>query len=517
MAVLEGVEPVRPATRGAARDRSRVAWIAGFVVYSVLIALIIPKHEPWFDEIQAWLIARDSNPVNLFGRLAYEGQPGLWHLILMLPARTLPVAALNWISAALGAAGVYVFLRKAPFPTPLKLLVPFTFFFFYQYAVVARNYVLVPLVLFSLAALYPRRHERPVLFAVVLFILANTSAHGFLISSAILAIYLVEHLNRYRKSKEWPGRATVASIVVLGLSMLAVAVALIPPSDRSSVRDGVHIGPRTFLRVAGPLMNTSMATNWVVLVLALGASLWFFRRTRVLHIYATIMAFLLCFMVFVYHAPWHEGMLFLVWLFVFWQALQRSIPGSITEDRPRLAALTMLTVVLLVQVSWTVLTVIDDARGTYSGSRGLATYIKENNLDDREIYAVNWAALAVNGYFDDNVFANYPPKGLPERDIAYWVWTKRYKMADTPKKIEAAAPDFVVYTIKGNGAQTALTKGLKSYEERAVFWGETFWKGGALEPDVYMLLERKSERAIAAQAKREATKNSRGRASAGAS
>lgn len=504
MAVLEGVEPARPTTRGAARDWSKAAWIAGLLTYSVLIAVIVPRHEPWFDEIQAWLIARDSNPGNLFGRLAYEGQPGLWHLILMLPARTLSLAALNWISAAFGAAGVYVFLRRAPFPLAIRLLIPFTFFFFYQYAVVARNYVLVPLVLFSLAALYPRRHERPVLFAVVLFVLANTSAHGFLIAAAVLAIYLVEHLNRYRRSGERPGRSTLISVVVLGLSMLAVAVALIPPSDRSSVRDGVHIGPRTFIRVASPLMNTSMATNWVILVLALGTSLWFFRRTRVLHIYLVIMAFLISFMVFVYHAPWHEGMLFLVWLFAFWQALQRSTQGSLTEDKPRLAALAMLTLVVLIQVSWTVLTVLDDFRGTYSGSKDLAAYIKENNLDKEEIYAVNWAALAVNGYFDENVFANYPPKGLPERDIAYWVWTKRYQMADTPKKIEAAKPDFVVYTIKGNGAQTKLTKGLRSYEERAVFWGETFWKGGALEPDVYMLLERKSERAIAAAANRRA-------------
>jgi hypothetical protein len=498
VAVLEGIEPVRPTTRGAARDWSKVAWIAGLVAYSVLIALVVPKHEPWFDEIQAWLIARDSNPGNLFGRLAYEGQPGLWHLILMLPAKTLPIAALNWISAAFGAAGVYVFLRRAPFPMAIRLLIPFTFFFFYQYAVVARNYVLVPLVLFSLAALYPRRHERPALFALALFVLANTSAHGFFISSALLAIYLVEHLNRYRRSGEMPGRSTVIPVVVLGLSMLAVALALIPPSDRSAVREGVHIGPRTFIRVASPLMNTSMATNWVVLILALGTSLWFFRRTRVLHIYLVTTGLLLSFMVFVYHAPWHEGILFLVWLFVFWQALQRSTPGSLTEDKARFAALAVLTVVVLIQVSWTVLTVLDDAKGSYSGSRNLAAYIKENNLDEQEIYAVNWAALAVNGYFDENVFDNYPPEGLPDRDIAYWVWSKRYRMADTPRKIEAAAPDFVVYTIKGNGAQTKLTRGLKSYEERAVFWGETFWKGGALEPDVYMLLERKSDKALAA-------------------
>jgi len=40
-------------------------------------------HEMWRDELQAWLIARDSkNILELFINLKYEGHPALWYLLL---------------------------------------------------------------------------------------------------------------------------------------------------------------------------------------------------------------------------------------------------------------------------------------------------------------------------------------------------------------------------------------------------------------------------------------------------
>ena len=31
-----------------------------FVIYAVLLAIVMVFHEPWFDEAEAWLIARDE-------------------------------------------------------------------------------------------------------------------------------------------------------------------------------------------------------------------------------------------------------------------------------------------------------------------------------------------------------------------------------------------------------------------------------------------------------------------------
>ena len=41
------------------------------------------QHAMWRYEMQAWLLARDSQTLgDLFFNLRYEGHPALWHLLL---------------------------------------------------------------------------------------------------------------------------------------------------------------------------------------------------------------------------------------------------------------------------------------------------------------------------------------------------------------------------------------------------------------------------------------------------
>ena len=51
--------------------------------YVALNLFFITRHVNWRDEAQAWLLARDLSPVQLFRQMSYEGYPCLWHLLLM--------------------------------------------------------------------------------------------------------------------------------------------------------------------------------------------------------------------------------------------------------------------------------------------------------------------------------------------------------------------------------------------------------------------------------------------------
>ena len=54
------------------------------LIYAIITFIVtIFFHEKWRDEAQAWLLARDLNPIELFKQMKYEGHPPLWHLILM--------------------------------------------------------------------------------------------------------------------------------------------------------------------------------------------------------------------------------------------------------------------------------------------------------------------------------------------------------------------------------------------------------------------------------------------------
>ena len=56
------------------------AWFAPALtaVYALVLSFALFHHEMWCDEIQAWLLARDSaNVFELFRNLKYEGHPSL--------------------------------------------------------------------------------------------------------------------------------------------------------------------------------------------------------------------------------------------------------------------------------------------------------------------------------------------------------------------------------------------------------------------------------------------------------
>src|ERR1700677_3760207 len=60
--------------------------VTGVFFLIVLFGLI--HHEMWRDELQAWLLARDSHSVfELLKNMRYDGHPPLWHFFLFLITR----------------------------------------------------------------------------------------------------------------------------------------------------------------------------------------------------------------------------------------------------------------------------------------------------------------------------------------------------------------------------------------------------------------------------------------------
>jgi len=86
-------------------------------LYAIVVSWIAYHHEPWGDEAQAWLIARDSSLDDIFfKRLHYEGTPGLWNLLLWgLCCLHFPYSSMHWATALFGVFAVYLLLRYAPF------------------------------------------------------------------------------------------------------------------------------------------------------------------------------------------------------------------------------------------------------------------------------------------------------------------------------------------------------------------------------------------------------------------
>lgn len=193
------------------------------IIYSVLTLIGTLNHELWVDEAQAWNIARDNDLAGILGAMKYEGHPPLWHFVLYgfahMGFSCLAVSIISWV---ISVAAVAVILFKFQFPFPLKLAIIFSSGFIFYNSVVSRVYCLVILLLCLIAVMYSKRRKHPVLFGLLVALLANTHICVCGIVGAI-GILMIVDLFRYWKTNS--RRENVMSLI--GLAIAGIGVLLL--------------------------------------------------------------------------------------------------------------------------------------------------------------------------------------------------------------------------------------------------------------------------------------------------
>lgn len=435
------------------------------------MALIVPRHEPWADEAQSWLLARDASLGGLWAHLLhYEGTPGLWQsLVHVLIRLGLPYPAYGFVSALLGLTAVVLLLRSAPFPWYIRLLLPFTYYLCYQYAVIARSYSLVPPLLFAIAAIYPQAPRRPVWTTILLCLLAAVSVHGFLISACIWATLYGPLLfdKAHRAKFAWASLAY--GCVLAGLLASAWPAKDVAFAEHRSLAN-LQFLPAIFKAGLGGAFTGYWVASLVLVALSApllwqgGGWLFFLLASAAFFLFGAI----------VYAQPWHFGILFLAWLFAIWI--------SAAKTRVTAPALVALIAAIGVQGYWTVAAIRYDWNHAYSGSLAAAQYLRQGGLPAGGLYAIGYPSVAVQPYFPSNIYSNY-------HDGGYWDWSKR-NTADDPAALFASDRRELVLVGYKNLAEKrrwAGTLGLMGYGEARHFDGGTFWQTRVFELESYDL------------------------------
>jgi hypothetical protein len=469
-----------------------------------VLAAVVRAHEPWSDEAQAWLLAKDNSAWQLFRyRLHYEGAPALWHLIIKAFQHAHGTYdCFGWFAAAFSVIGVYVFLRWSPFPLLIRMLFPFTYFIQYQYAAIARSYVLFPLLVFAICALFGRR-KHLLLFATLAGFLANLSMQGIEFASVLCALYAYELWQEHRNGFELPRRRMVlAASLFAGMAALACYSAIPAPDVNFAVSDTVSTGAAhdLLVRVVGetkpvftkpPLPGPylppmprqpeptfvaspaawaawqfnhqppsiarsveefaiSMATqaDWALCTSNLLACAflavtvaWLLRRgeLRMLGPWFVLLA--------VGEAIWvsdhHLGMVFTALVAGVWLAYQAK-PYAPVSRRLDFTFTGIFALVLVLQVGWTISVCRKELGGNYDPGKETAEFLRDNPV--ARTAAFNYWAESIQPYFDHNPFYNIP--------TAYRIWS--YKTNPDPYYHEAleAHPDRIVYSAEFPGPGT---------------------------------------------------------------
>ena len=447
-----------------------------FAAYILLLFFIIPKHEPWADEAQAWLLARDSSVFELlFKNLRYEGSPGLWHLILMIPSRVLNYEYFGYISAVFGIAAVYIIFYKSPFPVWIRLILPFTYFSFFQYVVVARCYVLFLVLLPLIACFYKKKLDKPLLYGVLLIVLANVNLHGFLMSLVLSAAFFVEAVSNWNRNKRI-NRKLILIWIFMVINVGFVIMQIIPAPDISFSSQGFAIDLKHLSELTHHVLGHLFTDIPVLSYFVLGISLVWFWKNKILWLYlAMTIPILILFSI--YYNIWHQGVLLLIWLFCLWLAYDNKSEKKHLSQTSRIISWLMNAAIfasLIFQVYWNVIVSVNDYKSDFSAGKKIACYIKENHLENKKICATQFWSVSVLPYFDHNIYQS--PEY--EEGKSFWIWKTANDFSEPPDEIIAKQPDFIIFS---RPKMFWYPDSVPGYQEIKIARGTVFWKDSIKE------------------------------------
>lgn len=201
--------------------------------FFVLGLIGICNHVMWRDEINVWLITRDSSSiVELFKNIKYEGHPPLWYICLyLLNQITHNPVIMQFFHLFLGVASVYIFVRFSPFTKLQKTLFCFGYLPFYEYLLISRNYAIGVLLIFAFCVLFVRRQSNYIQLSIILFLLANANAYCLLIAIALGLTLIFEYITTPLKINKVNKKDLIFSIIIFLLGIALSLSLLIPPQD----------------------------------------------------------------------------------------------------------------------------------------------------------------------------------------------------------------------------------------------------------------------------------------------
>jgi hypothetical protein len=401
------------------------------VVASAAFGWVLARHPMWFDEMQAWNIARSSGSLgDLLTNLRYEGHPVAWYLPLYAVSRfTGDPRAMQVVEFVVVVSTFALILFRSPFPYLYRLGLVASYFVFFEYGTMSRSYSLAVLVLVALLCVLGRDDPKWTWAAVLSCVLSFT-----VLSAAVLALALAGALLLERprdRARRW---YAVATVLAAGVS----AASCIPPDDFRTFAQGLgntsQFGSGGSVRVL-----SSLAGFWRAAVpLPDGSGAWnsnlFDRATApaVLQAAAGIVVFVLILRVLAgartAQRIWcigaagclafslivilperyrYAGTAFLLLVACAWLAWR-----VVTPRRPLAIA---FGVVLVLQVVATVAIVPLAASSRFSPDRGFADAIRRSASGAAIVSGADFDALTAAGYLDQPVYS-----------VARGAWTRYF-------------------------------------------------------------------------------------------
>lgn len=422
-----------------------LALLLAFVLYIAIIAIVMCFHEPWFDEAQSWLIARDSSLADIISvRTHYEGHPPFWNLLLAIAAKNgvpyeFGIKGIQLVCASLLGAWL---IFKSPFKHASSLatfLIPFTYFACFQYGVTSRPYALLCLSLlvaahywnsadsktssawklaislmfmcllsvygiafaagFTIAwiwRVFSKNINKTLNFSSILHAIKATIASNLarLISWGLIAIFGAANL-----ALVWPAKNAFATRATIdGNSTIAKCFAFIFVMPSESMFTSFY-GDISMRRMPFDFLPITICTIFSLVIWAFAIKIAKRRKLLAVLVIPYLVLTIVAVRYFTLH---HAGLIFVFLLSVLWIShikeplSSKDIPAIFVKVAPTKFRFIknkafkinlLISIILAPSLIWNAFACVNDILFDYSPSRAVAQYISSNHLQNKRFVA----------------------------------------------------------------------------------------------------------------------------------
>jgi hypothetical protein len=202
-----------------------------FILYLILAVYALLHHEAWGDEIHSWNIAKGSaSYLDVIQNSRYEGHPPTWYTIMWIISRfTHNFSYVQLVHLLIASSTVFIILFYSPLPLWSRLLIPFGYYFAFEFAVLTRNYAIGVLLAFCICLIMRKTFRyKAACYYVLLLLLSNGHLFALILAGAFHFYFL---LWDYEQRKD--RRGTIMHILLGLLFLLPSLYFIFPPSQGS--------------------------------------------------------------------------------------------------------------------------------------------------------------------------------------------------------------------------------------------------------------------------------------------
>lgn len=473
-------------------NKNTILYTTILIIYAAVVFITGFHHEPWADEAQAWLLSRDYTYFDLITqKLKYDGHPFVWYFLLrtIILTKVAPSSSMYEYIFILpfffSVIGVYLLLFKSKLPMIFKVMTPFTFYICYQYSVLARNHSLALPAMAVTAIIFKDRLKKPYLYAFLLLLLANISAYTFVISAMLLLFFLYDI---FKSQKKFNIKNYIPPIIV-SIGLLLTVLYINRPDDctfiakldisKFSILDIFNILHRCYFNYKNFYSYIIELIAVISFYILLGKT--FCKNKYQLCFFIALNTPLLVIINILYGNDWHLGYVILTLIMVIWILTEQNNFTEFKFNKNKLLY-AFIIIIFSTQIFWTIKCCIFDFNNNYCASKQVARYIKEKNLDKDEIKGLGFKTVAIQPYFEKNIFLNYVGE-------SNWGWSKTFSKKYNEKNTEK--PKTIIISAWLFNVSNPDIESLKLKYDVKMFNAELCSRGKIKESNTFVILEKK--------------------------